>query len=44
MIRAPTSGTRTSGTTVDASPLRRLCGGQVYLPGDAGYDDGKEIS
>jgi hypothetical protein len=34
--------TRTPGTTtLDASPLRRLCGGQVYLPGDAGYDDAR---
>jgi FAD/FMN-containing dehydrogenase len=24
--------------TVDATPLRRLCGGDVHLPGDPGYD------
>ena len=33
--------TRPSATPIDASPLRRLCGGQVYLPGDAGYDEAR---
>jgi len=25
-------------SAVDATPLRRLCGGDVHLPGDLGYD------
>ena len=35
-----TRPTATTGT-VDATALRRLCGGQVYLPGDAGYDEAR---